>query len=408
MSKIAVLGAGITGLTLANILSKNGHMVTVFEKSPRLGGLCKTDMINGYVYDLHGGHVFNSKHNDVLNWVFGKIGTEHWHYSKRKASIDYNDRTITYPFELSLSELPTEEAIECILDFVKAKGDKPDNFHDWLVWNFGRSIADKYLIPYNAKIWQYSLEKMAIDWVDGKMPLPSNTELLRAALSRDSSERTMSHASFYYPLLGGIESLIQTINSDLPRFYLGHNLQSIVPQADSKFSIDNIQGFDQIFWTIPLPEILQIMEIPAEVSAAAAELRWNSITTFLFKSDQRSDASWKYFPNPRLPFHRIVYQGNLSPSASPCAGSSFTVEMIGKHEPEELMPYFPSADYLGCSFTDHAYVIFDKNHSKNSTLVKDFLHSKGIVPVGRFGEWQYYNMDTCIKRAFEVAADLIR
>ena len=37
--RIAIIGAGATGLTAAWKLSEKGHQVTVYEKSDRLGGL---------------------------------------------------------------------------------------------------------------------------------------------------------------------------------------------------------------------------------------------------------------------------------------------------------------------------------------------------------------------------------
>ena len=36
--RVAILGAGASGLTAAKVLAKNGAEVVVFEKSDRLGG----------------------------------------------------------------------------------------------------------------------------------------------------------------------------------------------------------------------------------------------------------------------------------------------------------------------------------------------------------------------------------
>ena len=51
-----------------------------------------------------------------------------------------------------------------------------------------------------------------------------------------------------------------------------------------------------------------------------------------------------------------------------------------------------------------AYVIYDLNHRENVKPVIDFLISKNIHPCGRFGQWEYLNMDHSIlsgKRAAE-------
>lgn len=46
---IAILGAGITGLTAAHRLAKQGHRVRVFEKNNRVGGAVGTDIIDGWL-----------------------------------------------------------------------------------------------------------------------------------------------------------------------------------------------------------------------------------------------------------------------------------------------------------------------------------------------------------------------
>ncbi|MDT8979063.1 oleate hydratase [Paenibacillus sp. chi10] len=51
MSKIAVIGAGISGLGAAYHLQKKGHCVTVFEQSNSVGGRMHTSRKAGYVWD---------------------------------------------------------------------------------------------------------------------------------------------------------------------------------------------------------------------------------------------------------------------------------------------------------------------------------------------------------------------
>ena len=57
--KIAVLGAGISGLSVARLLKDQGHTVTVFEKEETIGGLARSRFVDGILYDPHGGHIMN-------------------------------------------------------------------------------------------------------------------------------------------------------------------------------------------------------------------------------------------------------------------------------------------------------------------------------------------------------------
>ena len=51
MAKIAVIGAGIGGMSAAARLAKFGHKVTVYENSDRSGGKCRTEWFGDYAFD---------------------------------------------------------------------------------------------------------------------------------------------------------------------------------------------------------------------------------------------------------------------------------------------------------------------------------------------------------------------
>jgi UDP-galactopyranose mutase len=51
-------------------------------------------------------------------------------------------------------------------------------------------------------------------------------------------------------------------------------------------------------------------------------------------------------------------------------------------------------------------VIYDLDHARNVQVIRDWLAQYGIQTVGRFGEWQYFNMDHSM-RSGKSAADRI-
>ena len=59
MKRVAVIGAGISGLSCANELTKAGFHVEVFEKEPVVGGRMSTRIKNGFHFDIGADHLCN-------------------------------------------------------------------------------------------------------------------------------------------------------------------------------------------------------------------------------------------------------------------------------------------------------------------------------------------------------------
>lgn len=57
MKDILILGAGVTGLSMGQLLNGKSN-VTILEKEGQIGGIAKTRQVNGVTYHTVGGHCF--------------------------------------------------------------------------------------------------------------------------------------------------------------------------------------------------------------------------------------------------------------------------------------------------------------------------------------------------------------
>lgn len=416
--RIGILGAGISGLALSSALKSAGmDEVTVFEKNVSPGGLATSVIIDGYVFDQHGGHVFNTPFMDVKEWVFALMPEREWVFQPRKAKSLFKKRIIDYPFEFALYQLPLDDGLECFNGFKTAgRGEEPENYYDWLIWKFGRPMAEKYMIPYNEKIMSYDLRLMSTRWVKGKMPLPSFEEVKKAFYTKDPSEVAMPHTSFYYPERGGIQTMVDRIAVPVrDRLKLGMTVEC-VEREGNKWRINGEYCFDVLVSTISLKSLIRMMpQAPSEVKRAALSLKTNPVTTTLCECSPQ-DMSWLYIPDKGLCLHRMVFQGGLSVENCPSGGmgSSVMLESTGKVEPQLQVKHVNTklgveslrvGRVIASTFAE-SYIVYDKNYADNLSVVKPYLSSVGVHCLGRFAEWQYYNMDVCIKKAFELSAKL--
>lgn len=99
--KIAIIGAGISGLSMAHLLKDKGNEVVLYERNSEPGGLIRCKRVDGSLYHICGGHVFNSKRQDVLDWFWNRFNRdEEFTKADRNSVVFMEDgKEIPYPIE---------------------------------------------------------------------------------------------------------------------------------------------------------------------------------------------------------------------------------------------------------------------------------------------------------------------
>lgn len=78
----------------------------------------------------------------------------------KETKIKYKYLLIDYPFQKNIHQLDKEELLECLFDLFTVGNNKFDNFQEMLYCKFGKAIAEKFLIPYNEKLYACDLNKL--------------------------------------------------------------------------------------------------------------------------------------------------------------------------------------------------------------------------------------------------------
>lgn len=403
--KICIIGAGVTGLTAGKLLSKN-HEVTIYEKESNIGGIARTKDVNGVAYHTVGGHCLNSKNKEVMDFIFSEVlPKENWHKINRVAKINFHDKIVSYPIEFSVKEIMKFDknlAFNIVKDFLSAEDREVDNLADWLIEKFGRTLAEEYFIPYNRKIWQMEPVEMSHLWIDGKLPLPNKQEFFKALI--DNNEDTMPHSTFFYPNTNNQNTFLEALGYGL-NIIKNFSVNSIEKKND-KWLVNKKFEFDLVISTIPLNILPFILKnVPEKVQKEAKKLKYNKVTNVLWKT-KPVDFTWSYYPSPDNIFHRHIHIGKFF---SPVENFTIT-ESMGEHSYEEMLEYGKKSDYLiepmDYNISNYAYVVYDKNHASTTKTIKNYLNEIGLKSIGRFGEWEYYNMDICMESAMKLVKDI--
>ena len=434
----AILGGGLSGLTLAHLLHERGEKVIVLEAEPQTGGLCRSRTARGFTFDTGGSHIIFSRDEEVLSFMRRMI-EKNEQRNNRNTKIFYKGRYVKYPFENGLYELPADDRFFCINEFIRTlisveKGELPlpKNFREWINYTFGPGIAGCYMVPYNEKIWKYPTEKMSLHWVDGRIPRPPVEDIIKSAIGIETEGYT-HQAVFSYPLDGGIEQLVTAIAEPvLPFIRTGFRVTSLQKDGQ-KWHISNGSETitaDRVICTIPVQHLLPCLDkLPKKVISACRALVYNSLICInIGIRGPLPPVSWMYIPEKTLgKTNRLSFPSNFSRHTAPEGCSAILAEIT--HQPGDEMSSIPDKELIDevlrmlesmkiCSSEQvifssverqpFAYVVYDLAYQKNIAAIRDFCRSQDIPLVGRFAQFEYLNMDGCIRSVMDFVASYPR
>ncbi len=426
MRDIGVLGGGISGLFTAYFL---GGDVEVLEGDSEVGGLARCFGGEGFRSDI-GGHILFSKDKEALAHELAILG-DNRRQGVRANKILYQGLHVKYPFENGIDILPKEDIVDILHSFVQnPHQEKPKNFRDWMYHVFGDGLTNRYLLPYNEKIWKTPSEQMSLEWVD-RVPRPPLIDLIRTAVGIQTEGYT-HQLYFDYPKTGGFESLPRAVAAKLGgKITRGFRVAKVTP-CEGGWAVTSTRGeerrYKQIVATIPVTALFgSLGEVPSQVTQAASALRFNSLRVVLVgvKGTDLPAYTALYVPDPASLYHRVCYNQTFSPDMVPAGHSSVSCEITVKPG-SELDGWTDEALLTRCVIdlgrdgiidpanvcyrTVHrekfAYVVYDLGYSDRVKIVRDYAETRGIWLAGRFAEYQYVNTDACVRRALDLSRQL--
>src|SRR6059058_2539274 len=162
-----VLGGGPAGLTAAYLLAKMGLPVIVLEAEDQVGGIARTEVRDGYRFDL-GGHRFFTKAKEV-DALWHEIMKEEFLRRPRQSRIYWNGKFLEYPLQGMdvIRKLGPVELTRCGMSYlwaaIKPKG-REDSFEQWVSNRFGRRLYQHFFKTYTEKLWGVSTAEIRSEW----------------------------------------------------------------------------------------------------------------------------------------------------------------------------------------------------------------------------------------------------
>jgi protoporphyrinogen oxidase len=436
------IGGGPAGLTAGYLLAKQDKPVIVLESTDQVGGIARTDVRDGYRFDL-GGHRFFTKVKEVDD-LWHEIMKEEFLKRPRQSRIYWNKKFLEYPLQgmdvikkLGPVEL-TRVAFSYLWAVIKPKG-REDNVEQWISNRFGKRLFNLFFKTYTEKVWGVPCSEIRAEWAAQRIKGLSFFSAAKAAFLGNRGNKIKSLIDeFNYPRYGPGQ-MWEQMTADIK----AHGGEVRLNAPVTKLRIENgrvvevVAGGEtlrpsHVISSLPLRTTVGIAEpdAPGEVRDAARGLRYRDLLTVLlvFEGQDLFPDNWIYIHEPGVQVGRIQNFKSWSPWMVPndtdaSIGMEYfcfegdelwnmsdddLVEMA-KGEIEQLG--LAKAKDVKFGFAVRvlkAYPIYDAEYAERVATIRGWLEGiENLQQVGRNGLHRYNNSDHSMLTAMRAVDNIL-
>lgn len=411
--KYLILGGGISGLSLGNFLEKN---YLILEHQKEVGGYCRTIKRGDYIWD-YAGHFYHFKDEKIKKMFLDNLNPDDIVKQKKCTKIFYKGKLIDYPFQKNIHQLEKEEFIECLYDlYFKNEKETYQDFLDMLYGKFGISIVEKFLKPYNEKLYACDLTKLDVDAMGRFFPYADLTDIIK---NMKNSNNTSYNDTFLYPK-DGAQKFIDVLSSKIPSENILCNKTVTKVNIEEKYVLTKDGqkiNYEFLLNTIPLTNFLTL--INNKYSDISKELSYNKVLVFNLGFDKKSkftEEHWIYIPEKKYNFYRVGFYDNILKSSKLSMYIEIGFDKNSKiNIEEELNKTLDGLKEIGIVgedmnlidyvplIMDPAYVHINKEDMKKVNSLFEYCHQWSVYSIGRYGQWKYCSMEDCILDAMNLS-----
>ena len=368
--KIVIIGAGVSGSVLSDLLSKQNHEVVIIEKSKTPGGMCKSYYKDGFTYE-YGPHILATHHSSVKTkeYIKSKIEVQKTYLT----SASYVDNTITYypPSVHSAKKLGIDKQVLHEIATLP-KFPNMQNFETYLIDRVGKTLYQKFFKNFTSKFWNIDPKKLSADWALIRNLGSDITSKKMFFNNRWCSYPKKDWNEFFNNCLKNQKIIYDTdvkkINFDEKTIIFNDNSQLSYELCISSMHIDELLNFKF-----------------GKLDYAGYKINTQIIKKTEQKKIDNKIISMLYFPEKKFKHCRITNYGSF--------------------QNKKDFPY-NDRTILTVEYPDNSIRLYPFTDSRNLTKFKkhiiDLSKINNIISFGRLGLYKYLTTDTTIEMAFRL------
>ena len=358
-----IVGAGVFGCTIANLLKSNNKSVLIIDKTDHIGGDAYTKEIEGINVHMYGAHIFRT--NDKKVWDFVNSFVEFNRFTNSPLA-NYRGEIYNLPFNMNtfyqMWKTRTPEEAKAKIEEQKAEYNitEPKNLEEKAISLVGIDIYKKLIKEYTEKQWGKSCTE-----------LPES--IIRRLPLRFTYDNNYYNDKYQGIPIGGYTNFFQKM------------IDGIDIELNSNY-FDNKEKYDTIS-----DKIIFTGRIDKYFDCQFGELEYRSLKfehEILDIENYQGNAVVNYTDSD-TPYTRVIEHKH------------FEFKTGGK---TVVTKEYPIAYQPG--MMEH-YTVNDEKNNSLYQKYKDLADQQNkVIFCGRLGEYKYYDMQDTIKRAFDLNEEL--
>jgi UDP-galactopyranose mutase len=366
-ARVLIVGAGLTGCTVAHSLARHGVSTLLLEREAVPGGLIRSEHMNGVLYEPHGSHIFHTEDEQV--WRLANEMTPFNDY-RHRVDIVADGQILNWP--ILLSDIERQSRSEEILRQLDerrgvdaAARAHAANFEEWCLDLMGPILYGRFIRPYTEKQWGRPARELSAQWAPRRVSVRWDND---PYLFPDPYQGWPAGPNGYTDLIDGL------LDDPLIELRTGTDIA--------------LDGFD------PAGVRALVLTCPLDVFAGHrfGALDWRGIvvrSVHIPHEEYAQGAMVVNYPGEEFPFIRIHETKHAS--RQQCEGTVLGFEFTGaptRYYPIEL----PENRALNDRYQE---------------LVRESLGSQRTFFAGRLANYVYIDMDDCMRQALDTAEQVL-
>jgi len=416
--KNIVIGAGLSGLGVAENLDD----CLIVEKEVNSLGHARSYKVDDFYFDK-GAHICHSKNAD---WLEKTEAIEKSNKIKSNVSNFYRGSFVGYPIQNNLKDLPIDIRIDALTSYVQRPRSYTNicNYRDWLLYQYGEFITDKFYELYTRKYWRTPSIEMGCDWLSGRLIPGKDRTVVEGAFNSISSGAVF--AEYYYPKFGGFQDYFS-------EFEVGKNIQfgSGVKEINLEkktivLNCGTVHDFDRLVSTMPITELIDASNDRFLLDLKTKFFYLNLIQTVvkvrLSLEIYQKVNDWFYVYDEDIDFSRVACMNKLNDMtySNSFVDVYFQVETFRRNDEIVdldaievsvtlgLQKIFPSGipEVRDIRDIGISYVVPTAGIKEVVVSIQEYLAKFGVHSIGLYGNWEYVWSEFAFKNGVNYGSQL--